>query len=255
MLNLDGKLVVITGASSGIGRATAVKFAECGSKLLLLDIDKEKLKETMKILAHPEKHLMFAVDLGKKQNIDRFWNDIDENPEIVINNAGVYPFQNFQTLSEAEYQQTLDINMNSTFWMCQRFVNLRGNTGGVIVNVGSIEAILPFTNDLMPYCISKSGVITLTRSIAHDYGRRGIRANVVLPGAIKTPGTNYLINEGIKKLRFDLLQTAIDFRHRLALGRWGNPEEVANVILFLASDMASYIQGAMIPVDGGFLSS
>ena len=255
LFGLEGKWVLITGASSGIGRATANIFALCGCRLLLLDIDELGLKKTLEGISFPDRHTVFCVDLGKKEKIDEFWGGIEISPEILINIAGVYPFQNYGSLSESEYQKTLDINMNSVFWMCQNFINRRDKMGGVIVNVASIEAILPFKQDLIPYCMSKSGVIALTRSIARDFGRKGFRANVVLPGAIKTPGTKSLVVEGIKKLRFDLLATAIDFQHRLALGRWGRPEEVAKVILFLASDLASYVQGALVPVDGGFLSS
>jgi NAD(P)-dependent dehydrogenase (short-subunit alcohol dehydrogenase family) len=173
----------------------------------------------------------------------------------LINNAGIYPTQDFLKVTEEQYQKTIDINLNSVFWMCQWFINRRKKLGGVIVNISSIEAILPFKKDLIPYSVSKIGVIALTRSIARDYGIMGFRANVILPGAIKTPGTSFLINDALKNLRFGLMQVGIDFQHRLALGRWGKPEEVANVILILSSDMASYVQGAVIPVDGGFLSS
>jgi 3-oxoacyl-[acyl-carrier protein] reductase len=149
----------------------------------------------------------------------------------------------------------MDINLNSVFWMCQNFIKRRGKQGGIIINISSIEAILPFKEDLVQYSISKSGVIALTRSLARDYGRKGFRANVILPGAIKTPGTRGLAKDAIVNLRLDLMKTGYDFQQRLALGRWGNPDEVAKVALFLASDLASYVQGAMIPVDGGFLSS
>lgn len=254
-MNFEGKTVLITGASSGIGRATAKLFSEYGGQVLLVDVDSIGLEETIKLLDRPQKHQTFTVDLSTKEGIDSFWNETGCCPDILINNAGIYPTQDYLKVSEALYQKTLDVNMNSVFWMCQRYINCRKKLGGVIVNIASIEAILPFKKNLIPYCVSKSGVIALTRSIARDYGRKGFRANVVLPGAIKTPGTSFLINDALKNLRFNLMQVGIDFQHRLALGRWGKPEEVANVILFLSSDMASYVQGAMIPVDGGFLSS
>ncbi|MDZ7838130.1 MAG: SDR family oxidoreductase [Actinomycetota bacterium] len=104
------------------------------------------------------------------------------------------------------------------------------------------------------YSITKSGIIALTRSLARDYGKNGIRANVILPGAIKTPGTDNLVKFALSRFKFKLIKTGYDFQSRLALGRWGYPDEVAKASLFLASDMASYIQGAMLPVDGGFLS-
>jgi len=254
-INLKDKTVLITGASSGIGRATAKVFAECGCRVLLVDINLQGMLDTVKTLDNPSLHEIFVVDLGKKQAIDEFWGDLSECPDILVNNAGVYPSQDYLKIKEEEYQKTLAVNLGSVFWMCQSFIARRGKGGGVIVNIASIEAILPFKEDLIPYCVSKSGVIALSRSLARDYGRVGFRVNVVLPGAIKTPGTRSLIVEGITKMRFGLIKTALDFQHRLALGRWGNPDEVAKVVLFLSSDMASYVQGALIPVDGGFLSS
>lgn len=254
-INLSGKSVIITGASSGIGRATAKLFAECGCKVLLLDINTKGMLETVKHLVHPSEHEVFPVDVSNSDQISEFWQKIDECPGILINNAGIFPAQNYLTISKEEYQKTIDVNTNSVFWMCRHFINHRGKKGGIIVNTASIEAILPFKKDLIPYSMSKAGVISLTRSIARDYGKNGFRANVVLPGAIKTSGTIFLIREALINFRFDLMQTGFDFQQRLALGRWGKPEEVAKVILFLASDMASYVQGAMIPVDGGFLSS
>jgi len=139
--------------------------------------------------------------------------------------------------------------------MCQNFIRKRKKLGGVIVNISSIEALIPFKADLAHYSISKSGVIALTRSLARDYGRKGFRVNGILPGAIKTPGTDSLVKTAITKLQLNLIKTKIDFESRLTLGRWGAPDEVAKVVLFLSSNMASYVQGAMIPVDGGFLSA
>ena len=95
----------------------------------------------------------------------------------------------------------------------------------------------------------------MTRSLARDYGRNNFRINTILPGAIKTPGTDNLVKMAISKMKVKLIKTGYDFQNRLALGRWGNPDEVAKVALFLCSDLASYVQRAMLPVDGGFLSS
>jgi len=248
---------LITGAASGIGQAMAKVFSGLGSSLFLLDIDKIGLGQTVDLIKGSDCEVdSYVVDLANKKEIDDFWQKIVDNPpSVLVNNAGIYPFQDFLLLTEEKLKWVLNVNLNSAVWMCQNFIKSRNKKGGVIINISSVEAILPFKEDLIPYCISKSGVISLTRSIARDYGRHGFRANVILPGAIKTPGTEFLIKSAVNKLKLKLLRTGYNFNERIALGRWGKPDEVAKVAVFLASDMSSYVQGSVIPVDGGFLSS
>ncbi|TRO49128.1 SDR family oxidoreductase, partial [Candidatus Bathyarchaeota archaeon] len=118
----------------------------------------------------------------------------------------------------------------------------------------SIEALLPFMEDLVHYSVSKAGVIALTRSLAREYGRNGFRVNALVPGGINTPGTRSVAKE-ITRFNFGLLRSGVEFRQRLPLGRAGDPDEVARMALVLASDLSSYVNGALVPVDGGFLSA
>lgn len=255
LLSFDGKRVAITGASSGIGKATAIRFAEAGAHLLAIDRGNDT--ETPEHLRQAKGYAHYSVDLAKKESIDAFWNDLsdDELPDILINNAGVYPMKEFQQVDEAFLSMVMEVNLNSMFWMCQSFVARRKNKGGIIINTSSIEAIIPFTKDLIPYGMSKAGVVALTRAIAREYGAKGFRANVVMPGGIMTEGTHEKQRDVFLHLRLDMIKTGYDFQQRLANGIWGKPDDIAKVSLFLASDMASYIQGAIIPVDGGFLTS
>ena len=256
LIFLKGKTALITGVSSGIGKETAKIFAQAGADLILIDIDDKELKNTEE---ETKKYgcgvKSFVLDLSSKDKIDILWREIKDKPDVLVNNAGVYPFQDYLKVDEKSLAKVIDINLNSIFWMCQNLIQQRGKKGGIIVNISSIEAIMPFKEDLIPYCISKSGVIALTRSIARDYGKKGFRANVILPGAIRTEGTNSLIKEALVKAQIKLIKVGYLFNNRLPLGRWGSPKEVAKVILFLSSDLASYVQGAVIPVDGGFLSA
>ncbi|MBN2073771.1 MAG: SDR family oxidoreductase [Actinobacteria bacterium] len=247
----------MSGAASGIGRAISYRFAEAGSDLILLDIDEKGLQKTLELLdIFKCDRQTFITDLSRKEEIDLFWEKIGEDaPDILINNAGIYPFKKYLKVDEIFYARTMEINLNSVFWMCQNFIRKKEKTGGVIINLSSVEAVIPFKDDMAHYCISKSGVIALTRSLARDYGRKGFRINGIIPGAIRTPGTESLIKLALTKLKFDLIKTGIDFKNRLSLGRWGKPDEVAKVVLFLSSDLASYVQGVMIPVDGGFLTA
>jgi 3-oxoacyl-[acyl-carrier protein] reductase len=148
----------------------------------------------------------------------------------------------------------MNVNFTSVFWMCQHMIRQRQKRGGVIINIGSIEAILPFKEDLTHYNSSKGGVIALTRALAKDYGKTGFKINAIIPGGILTAGTKHVAKD-ILKLNLGLIKTGIDFKQRLPLGRFGSPDEVALMALVLATDLSSYVHGALIPVDGGFLSA
>ncbi len=254
--SLKGKTAVITGAAAGIGEAITCRYAEAGCNLHLIDINKEKLEELKQDLA------VFSVsvtihhyDMAKPKDIELFWSTIESPIEILVNNVGIYPPHSFTTLKTELWQKVMDTNLNSTFLMCQQMIKRGIKTGGTIINIGSIEAVLPFADNLAHYDVSKAGVMALTRALAKEYGKHGFRINVVLPGGIDTPGTRAIAERVWKKFDIGLIPSGIKYQSRLPLGRRGNPDEVACVALFLASDMSSYIQGAAIPVDGGFLSS
>ncbi len=256
-LSLKGKTALITGAASGIGRATSTKLAEANSNLILVDINEKKLESTEQEIKQlfPSIHLeIHTCDLASKNNIDQLWKRLSSAPDILINNAGSYPEVDFLTLTDQKLREVLDINFSSVVWMCQNFIRHKRSKGNII-NIASIEALMPFKTGLIPYAASKAAVIALTRSLAREYGKKGLRVNVVVPGGIKTPGTKKLIRAALGRFRLDLIETGLIFKKRLPLKRWGQTEEIANVILFLASELASYIQGAVIPVDGGFLSA
>lgn len=258
LISLRGHRALITGAASGIGAAIAMRFAEAGASLLLMDVQADALRRLAeRIRAFPADVQTVHMDLGHEEAIRSFWRDLDPDivPDILVNNAGIYPFQDLLELDAEALERVLQINLKSTLWMCQGLIARRRRRGGVIVNIGSIEAILPFKSDLIPYTVSKAGIIALTRGLARDYGRWGFRANAILPGGIRTPGTRRLIRQALRSLDPRWVLTGYDFHRRLPLQRWGDPDEVARVALFLASDLASYVNGALIPVDGGFLSA
>jgi NAD(P)-dependent dehydrogenase (short-subunit alcohol dehydrogenase family) len=256
LVSLKGKTALITGAAVGIGRAMAFRFAEAGAALELVDANKEGLRKTKGELSQfGSTASIHRVDLSRKEEIDALWDHLDgEEPDILVNNAGIFPFKKFLEVDEAFLGKVMDINLNSVFWMCQHMIGQRGKRGGVIINVGSIEALLPFEKDLVHYNVSKIGVIGLTRALAKEYGAAGFRVNVLLPGGIVTPGTKAVAKE-ILKFQVGLLKTGYDFKARLPLNRAGQPDEVARMALVLASDLSSYVHGAMVPVDGGFLSA
>lgn len=256
LISLEGKTSLITGAASGIGKAIAKRYAEAGSSLILVDIDKEKLEKVAEeFRAFQVGISTYKVDLANKEDIDDLWNKIsDKYPDILVNNAGIYPFKKFTEVDEDFLEKNFTINLKSVFWMCQRMINAREDKGGIIVNISSIEAILPLKDGLSCYGPSKWGVLSLTRSLAKDYSKKGFRINAIMPGGIKTPGTMDAA-KGLLKLQFGLIKDGIEFMSRLPLGRLGDPDEVARIATVLASDLSSYMTGAAIPVDGGFLSA
>ncbi len=256
LISLKGEKVLITGCAAGIGRAMALRFAEAGATLELVDMDERGLINLKKeLLRNGAKVNVHKVDLSKKEEMDELWKKLEGcEPDILVNNAGIYPFKKFTEIDEDFLGKVMDINLQSVFWMCQEMIKRRGKNGGVIINVGSIEAILPFGKDLVPYGVSKAGVIALTRALAKEYGKKGFKINAIVPGSIRTPGTNKTAKE-ILKFKFSLLKLALEFKLRLPLGRFGEPDEVARMAVVLASDLSSYMHGSLIIVDGGFLSA
>jgi len=249
---------VVTGAASGIGRAVAVRLAEAGAAVVLVDRDEPGLCVTAEEIGREAPAapvpLCEVVDLAQRAPIEALWSRLEPVPGVLVNSAGAYPFEAFVSIDEAAYRAVMAVNLDAVFWMCQEMIKRRGRGGGAIVNVGSVEALLPFKSDLAHYGSAKAGVIALSRSLAREHGGHGYRVNVVVPGGIDTPGTRRAARD-VLRLRLGLLAEGLDYGRRLPMGRLGKPDEVARVVAFLASDAAAYMQGAVVSVDGGFLSA
>jgi len=256
LISLRGKRALITGAAAGIGRAIAHRFAEAGADLDLVDIDEVSLADTKSDLAVYGVHVRTHVtDLSKGEQRKLLWEGIDgQGPDILVNNAGIYPFKQFLDVDDGFYKQVIETNLDAVYWMCQQMIRTRKKIGGVIINVASIEALIPFKDDLSHYSISKAGVIALTRALSKEHAKHGFRVNTILPGGIITRGTKAAAM-GIFRFKLGLIKTGIEFKQRLPIGRLGQPDEVACMALVLASDLASYVHGATIPIDGGFLAA
>jgi NAD(P)-dependent dehydrogenase (short-subunit alcohol dehydrogenase family) len=234
----------------------AWRFAEAGGNLELLDIDEESLDVVRQELKQFNVEVnVHKVDLSRKEEIDALWRKLDgKEPSILVNNAGIYPSKSFLDVDEAFLEKVMDVNLNSVFWMCQHMIRTRLKKGGVIINLGSIEAIMPLKEGLCHYDISKAGIMVLSRALASEYGKHGFRINVLVPGGIWTPGTRNIAKEAMK-LKFSVVRSGIEYNMRTPLGRLGKPDEIARMALVLASDLASYVNGTLVAVDGGFLSA
>lgn len=248
---------MVTGAASGIGRAIAERFAEAGAELQLVDVNEPGLAELRRSLNERfgTSSEALVVDLSKSEEVARLWQQLgEEAPDVLVNNVGVYETKDFFEVDPEFLERTLAVNLKSAFLMCQHMIKSRQKRGGVIVNVSSIEAVLHLVKGLTHYSVSKIGLVALTRSLAREYGGQGFRVNAVMPGGIRTPGTDRLMREALKRLQVDFFVTGLSYLSRVPMRRLGRPDEVARVVLFLATDLASYVNGAVIVVDGGFLT-
>ena len=256
LISLNKKRALITGSGSGIGRAIAYRFAEAGADLELVDIDEKSLTTVKEEFKQFKTEInLHKVNLSKKGEIDAFWKKLEgKEPDILVNNAGIYPTKSFLDVDEIFLKKVMDVNLNSVFWMCQHMIRTRLKKGGVIINMGSIEAVMPLKEELSHYDITKAGIMVLSRALASEYGKHGFRINVLVPGGIWTPGTRNLAKEAMK-FKLKVVKSGIEYNMRTPLGRLGKPDEIARMALVLASDLSSYVHGTLTVVDGGFLSA
>jgi NAD(P)-dependent dehydrogenase (short-subunit alcohol dehydrogenase family) len=257
LVSLKKKRSVITGAASGIGRAIATRFAEAGSDLELVDMDEQGLKSLKDELSGFNVEVnLHKVDLYNKHEIDALWEGLSgKDPDILINNAGMFPFKDFLAINEEFLKKIFGVNLNAYLWMCQHFIKRRESKGGVIVNIASVGAIL--TTSPMPllvhYDATKAAVISMTRDLAAGYGKKGFKINAIAPGGIGTAGGAKYADQLHSETGQDSSEIFIPFMGRIPIERLGEPDEIARMVLVLASNLSSFMQGAIVPVDGGFL--
>lgn len=243
---LDGKTAIITGAASGIGAATVIRFVEEGANVLLADINEKGLMEVAQQIQDKQKVKYQITDVLDESAIRACvqvavdtWGRVD----ILVNNAGL---GNNVPLSDAT-QELMDriwgVNLRAPILFCKHVIPHMAN-GGAIVNVASISSTSGIPGQAV-YGPSKGGVLQLTKQLAIEYAPQNIRVNAVAPGSIETP----MLWGDDPEASKPLLDWLLD-KH--PIGRFGKPVEVANAILFLASDEASFITGANLPVDGGY---
>ncbi len=242
---LAGRVALVTGAGSGIGRSTAIRYAEEGADVAVLDVNPTAAAETVSAVeALGRRAVALRADVSRAAEVEGAVGQTLAalGPvDILVNNAGLTRDATIRNLTEADWDLVLDVHLKGTF-LCTKAVAAgmrEGGRGGAIVNISSISAKIGNFGQAN-YASAKAGIVALTKVTAREYAKYGVRANAIQPGMIETPMTRAL---GEEHLARSVAETP--------LGRLGRPEEVAAVALFLASDLSSFVTGAVIEVTGG----
>ena len=248
-LRFDGAAVIVTGGGTGIGQACCIEFAKLGARVIATGRTEATLKETRSLLQDDGNECdIFVMDVTRPDQIEALRAHVEAtygSVKALINNAGNNFRSNIEELSEKDWHQMLDVDLTSVFLMCKAFLPLlRKSAGGAaIVNNASVFGLVG--NARMPvYCAAKGGVLSLTRQLAVDYGRENIRVNAVCPGPAWSPRVRGYMESGLSSEEKTVA--------KVALGRIADCSEIADAMVFLASDAASYVHGTSLAVDGGY---
>jgi NAD(P)-dependent dehydrogenase (short-subunit alcohol dehydrogenase family) len=255
-MSIKDKIVLLTGAASGIGRATARVFAEMGAYQVLSDIDEDGLNETYELLGDGKNRTeIIKVDVRKSDEVKKmveFTIEKFKRIDIVIANAGVVRVGPVEDFLDEDYDLLIDVNLKVTYYTCKHIIPyLKKQKSGTIITLASVAAHIGQVNHAN-YCSTKHGILGFTKALALDLAPYGIRVNSVSPGATDTPMLQSDVAQQAKDRAVDYEVVKKEFEEEGVLGRWAKPEEIARGILFLASKDSSYMTGADLCLDGGW---
>lgn len=241
---LDGKIALITGAGSGIGEGIARGMAEAGARIVAVDRDAASAARTAEALGGKS----YACDVSDRAAVDKLAAAVGREVgaiTVLVNNAGIIRRGTvFEPDARDQWDATLAVNLDGPYLVTTAFLEPLKQTKGAVINIGSVQSFVALPNSAA-YTASKGGVRALTKALAIELSPLGIRVNAIGPGLIATP-LNAKARENPNYMK--------NFEGRIPLGRIGTPADIAPVAVFLASDMARYVTGVTLPVDGGFLS-
>jgi NAD(P)-dependent dehydrogenase (short-subunit alcohol dehydrogenase family) len=245
------KVVIVTGGGGGIGEAVSVRFAHGGAAVIVADLDGVKAERVAaQIRTAGGRALAMAADVSAEADVRKMVGDTLEaygRIDVLVNNAAVCPQARLTDLSLAQWNEVMTSNLTSVFLLCREVIpSMLKAGGGAIVNVSSVHALATLEG-YSAYAASKAGIVALTKAVALDYAKTNIRVNAVLPGAVWTP----MLEASVSRLdtpREDIMRQWNDAQ---PIGRVGQPDEIASVVLFAASPDNSFMTGAVLVADGG----
>ena len=246
MFNLEDKVALVTGSARGLGQAIAIKLAKSGASIALCDLNKEWLSETKSMVEDiGSKVICYQLDVSDSESVNSSIKIIEDDfgkIDILVNNAGITKDNLLIRMSEDDWNAVLNVNLNGVF-LCTKAV-MRGmakRRTGTIVNIASVIGLMGNPGQAN-YAASKGGVIAFSKTVAKELASRNIRCNAIAPGFIRTAMTDALDEEVQEKMK-----------ELIPLNRFGEPEDIANVVLFLASDASSYVTGQVVSTCGGMV--
>lgn len=246
MFNLNNKVAIVTGAARGIGQSIAVELARHGADVVVSDIILGNVTVD-KIKKLKRKSFFIKTDVSKKEQIENLINQTIKKfkkIDVLVNNAGIFVPEPTEKVSEESWEKTIQVNLKGIF-LCSQAALKHMKKGASIINISSIAGIGGYSQ-AAAYCSSKGGIRLLTKSLASEYGPKGIRVNSIHPGVIETEMTKNLLSD--KKTKEGMMS-------KIPLKRTGKPIDIAEPTVFLASDASSYMTGSEIIVDGGWTAS
>ncbi len=249
MYSLEDKVAFVTGAASGIGRASAVQLASEGARVVLADVDEKGLEGTRATIEEAGgQAVSVACDVTQEADVEEAIDvalGLEGRLDIAHNNAGIEgPLAKLPNVSVEDFERVVSINLKGVFLGLKHQIPVMAeNGGGSIINTASVAGLVA-NQGASPYSAAKHGVVGLTRTAAAEWARKGVRVNAVCPGWTKTPMVER-VDEWNPKVKEG-------YKARVPAGRLGDPEEVAALVVFLAGDEAAYVNGAALPIDGAW---
>ena len=254
MFDLSGKTAIVTGGSSGIGRAISIAFAKRGATVCILDLDDAGAKDTVNLATESGGNVLFyRCDVSAQEQVQSAVKGIvaeKKQIDIVVNNAGVAHIGNVEGTTPQDFDRIFSVNVKGVFHVLQSTIPFLKEKGGVILNIASVAARVGLA-DRFAYSASKASIIGMTLSVAKDYLKYNIRCNSISPARVHTPFVDGFLKKNYPGKEEEMFEK---LSRTQPIGRMGQPEEIAHLALYLCSNESAFITGCDYPIDGGFIA-